>query len=169
MKLKLLQIPQFPNPTIPTAPKRILAVDDDPDLLSLYVLTLAGAGYKIETAVDGEQAWRAFSTTDYDLLLTDNNMPGCTGTELVARLRHAGMTQPVIIVSGFALGFDEDESEGLGLAAVLRKPFMPDELLAAVRQMLPPPQTASLFLQQQKARIPDLSSLPQPRFAGINE
>jgi two-component system chemotaxis response regulator CheY len=86
MKHNSVPVHQFPNLPISTVPKRILALDDDADMLCLCALALAGVGYTIDTAADGEQGWEALCATDYDLLLTDNDMPRLTGLELVSRL-----------------------------------------------------------------------------------
>ncbi len=143
MKLNSVPAPGFPNLTVPTIPKRVLVLDDDADMLSLYALTLAGAGYTIDTTADGEQGWEALCATKYDLLLTDNDMPRLSGVELVARLHRAGMTLPVIIATGSIALLEDGNGKWLGLATLLHKPFTLDELLGIVQQVVPLARAAS--------------------------
>ena len=169
MKRNSVSSVRFQNPTIQAVVKRVLVLDDDADMLSFYALTLARAGYTIDTAADGEQGWEALCATEYDLLLTDNDMPRLTGVELIARLRRAGMTLPVIIASGsIALPIGVD-GEPLGLAAVLHKPLTHDELVAAVQQVLPLQLVAPVDISQREVPAPQLMSANQRRFAGLNE
>lgn len=145
MKLESIT-PRPATLTITTALKHVLTVDDDADMLSMYAHMLADTGYTVETAADGEQGWDALCDTEYDLLLTDNSMPRLTGLELVARLRGAGMTLPVILASGsFTPPAGYDERERLGLSAVLRKPFTRDELIAAVEHAIPFQPVTSVY------------------------
>jgi DNA-binding NtrC family response regulator len=122
---------------------RILAVDDDEDMQFLHSQALAGAGYNLTTVGDGEAAWAALMTEHFDLLLADHNMPGLCGLDLVARMRAAGMTLPVIINSGCPDLGDATAYPHLDLAAVLQKSFRFTELVAAVQRVLPLPQDAA--------------------------
>ena len=169
MKLSSVPAPWFPNLTIPTVPKRVLVLDDDAIMSSFYALTLAHAGYTTDTGADGEEGWEALCATEYDLLLTDNDMPRLTGVELVARLRRAGMTLPVIIASGSIALPEGDDAEQLGLAAVLHKPFTPDELVSAVQRVVPLQRVAPGFIYPLEAAAAESMSPNQPRFAGLNQ
>jgi len=79
--------------------------------------------------------WEALQRSSYALLITDIEMPRLTGLELVKRLRSAGQTLPVVLASG-ALDADEIGDPSLRLAARLRKPFSPGELLETVGTVL---------------------------------
>jgi CheY-like chemotaxis protein len=66
------------------------------------------------------------------MIVTDQNMPGMTGVELIRRVRATGMSLPVVVVSG-PLGPDLiQELDTLGVAGVLRKPFSLKELAALI-------------------------------------
>jgi DNA-binding NtrC family response regulator len=119
-----------PEPSPSSA--RILVVDDDPILSRLMAMLLAGAGYQVDTAGDGEQGWTALNTKSYDLLMTDNDMPRLKGLGLVQRLRAAGMSLPVIVVSGSEHIRNFVDDAFLALAAVMPKPFNPQDLVAEV-------------------------------------
>jgi DNA-binding response OmpR family regulator len=168
MQLNSIAAPRLLDPTTPAILKRVLVVDDDVTLLTFCSLTLTHAGYAIDTATDGEQAWEALCATEYDLLLTDNDMPRLTGVELAARLHRAGMTLPVIIASGSLALPDVGEGEPPGPAEVLHKPFTRDELLSAVQHVVPLQQVAPRFTHYLEAAAEAMYP-NQPRFAGLNE
>jgi DNA-binding response OmpR family regulator len=93
----------------------------------------------VDTAEDGEAGWKllhaARSAPDsYDLLITDLNMPKLTGFELIEKLRAAQMSLPVILVTSAT----PRHAERLQLAALLRKPFSPAQLLQNVTEALHP-------------------------------
>ena len=87
------------EPPVP-ARRRILVADDDEGIRRLISAVLARAGFDVNTASDGQQAWEALLHEPYDLLVTDNEMPRLAGVELIARIRDAGMSLPVIVASG---------------------------------------------------------------------
>lgn len=114
---------------------RILVVDDDEDTRYLHARAFSRAGYQVDEAADGEQAWRSLRNARYDLLLTDQNMPCLTGLQLAARVREAGLEVPVIINSGCSdLGCTADYPQ-LGLAAIVEKSSDCTELLESVNAL----------------------------------
>jgi DNA-binding response OmpR family regulator len=115
---------------------RILYVDDDEWVRSLCATILRRAGYHVDTAEDGEAGWEAFQLGNYDLLITDHEMPRLSGVELVQRLRSVGEALPVVIASGRFHAEEGQQDPWLRLAATLRKPFTPAELLRTVEQVL---------------------------------
>jgi DNA-binding NtrC family response regulator len=119
-------------------------VDDDEDTQFLQAQVLARAGYKVAAAADGEEAWAALLASRFDLLITDHNMPRLCGLDLVARMRAAGMTLPVIINSGCPDLREAPAYPQLDLAAVLHKSFDFIELMDTVRHILPQPRTAEV-------------------------
>ena len=117
-------------------PRRVLVVDDDPFIRQLNATMLSRSGYQVDAAEDGAAAWQALNRQNYDLLITDHNMPKVTGVELLEKLHGARMALPVIMATG---AFPEDEftqNPWLQPAATLLKPFTTDELLNTVRKVL---------------------------------
>jgi CheY-like chemotaxis protein len=115
----------------------ILYAEDDSALRELYSGTLARAGYSSITAVpDGVCAWNALHSKQYDLLITDNEMPRLTGLELVSRARLEGIKLPIIIASGSADCFAGSDYEWLAIAGRLQKPFARKDLLKTVANVL---------------------------------
>lgn len=78
----------------------ILCVDDEPNSLILRKLVLERAGFKVLTAGSAIQAMELLSTTPVDLVLSDQLMPGVTGTELARKVKAAHPQLPVILISG---------------------------------------------------------------------
>ena len=115
---------------------RILVVDDVNYIRLLMATFLIRFGYQVDTAEDGLAGWEALQANEYDLLVTDNNMPNLSGIDLIKRLRFAHMCLPVILVSGAIPTNELDENPSLQLAATLPKPFHPNELLEKVRTAL---------------------------------
>lgn len=115
---------------------RILVVDDDATLLLWSATVLGDSGYQVDTAEDGDGGWEALHARNYDLLITDNNMPKVSGVELVKRLRGEAWAIPVILVSGEMPRDELKRNPWLHLAATLEKPFSRKELLEAVKEVL---------------------------------
>jgi DNA-binding response OmpR family regulator len=131
--------------TTPVLGRRILLVDDDEDMRYLDRIILSNAGYIVDTAVDGEEAWEMLLSFPYDLLLSDHNMPRLCGLDLAERVRAAGMRLPIIINSGCLNLGEAANHQGLDLATVLHKQFGFAEVLDAVKRILPLLQGAESF------------------------
>ncbi len=114
---------------------KILAVDDDVELLGLIGFALRQAGYLVIEAAHGNAALEAFDREQPDLVLLDANLPGVNGFEVLQRIREHAST-PIMMLT--VLNSEEDEVRGLDLGAddYLTKPFSPRTLLARVRALL---------------------------------
>jgi two-component system response regulator FlrC len=121
----------------------VLVADDDPDMRRLVATLVRMAGHRVIEASDGAQvlsriestAWRA-ACDPIDVIVSDINMPGLSGMDLLAALRCAHMRTPVVLITAF--GDDETRAEAHGLgAAVLDKPFDPEALRAAIASARP--------------------------------
>jgi len=117
-------------------PPRILCADDEPSICLCVVQVLSRAGYIVVVVSDGQKAWETLERGDFDLLLTDHNMPGLTGCELVARARQHGMKLPVIVMSAQPQSLLTPATESLQIATFLQKPFSVGELTDAVKGAL---------------------------------
>jgi two-component system sensor histidine kinase/response regulator len=114
----------------------ILVVDDDNDIRQLNVDVLTGSGYDVEGVKDGAAGWEALQIRDYDLIVTDNQMPKMTGLEMIAKLRAARKTIPVIMATGILPTQEFIRSPWLKPDAMLQRPFSRDGLLATVEKVL---------------------------------
>jgi CheY-like chemotaxis protein len=115
---------------------RILFVDDEPVMRRNVWHALTRAGYSVALAEDGVGAWNALSAEAFDLLITDSQMPGLSGEELVIRLRRHGLKLPVIVAAARIEFFLRSENRYLQVAAVLSKPFFLRDLTTVVRGVL---------------------------------
>jgi len=115
---------------------RILVADDDEDIRHLIAHALICAGYAVDAAENGVIAWNSLQVNSYDLLITDNGMPGLTGVELIAKSRDARVGVPVIMVTTAIPDQEFAKRPLLMPDAILRKPFVIDELLEKVNTML---------------------------------
>lgn len=115
---------------------RILYVDDEPQLRRLGELVLVQRGYDVDTAADGAQGWEVLQHAHYNLLITDNSMPGLTGLELASNARVAGMRLPIMMTSGSLSPAQDPAWARLDIAAFLPKPFAYDALVDTVERVL---------------------------------
>jgi two-component system phosphate regulon response regulator PhoB len=117
---------------------RILAVDDEPDLLELVRVGLTQAGYVVETASSGSEALAALRRAPPDLILLDLMLPDLSGTELCARVRADQRLAGVPIIMLTAKSEEIDRVVGLEVGAddYVTKPFSPRELALRVRAVL---------------------------------
>jgi len=119
--------------------KRILLCDDEVHILRAAEFKLKKAGYDVQTAGDGQEAWEAIEVQKPDILITDCQMPRLDGIGLVRRLREHAETQDLPVLMLTAKGFElshEDLTEELGIVAVIAKPFSPRELRQRVDAIL---------------------------------
>jgi CheY-like chemotaxis protein len=113
----------------------VLVVDDDRVISQLVVAVLRGKGHKVVTAYDAVQAlMQAKRTPPVDAIVLDVNMPGGSGEETLRKLKTMSSTSdiPVIILSGSIDAKGQERVRGLGAAAVLSKPLVPEELIQAL-------------------------------------
>ena len=121
-------------------PKTILVVDDESHMLDTIQFILQSNGYAAVTARGGEEALERLAALRaagrrVDLILTDLQMPGPTGLELVQRLRDAGVQAPVLVMTGYN---DQETARRLrerGIEHFLDKPFEEGELLRRIREL----------------------------------
>ncbi|MCM8749586.1 response regulator transcription factor [Thermomicrobiaceae bacterium CFH 74404] len=114
----------------------VLIVDDDVRLVEMLRRTLAYEGYRVVTASDGQEALARVQEQRPDVVVLDWLMPKLDGLTVIQRLRMAGDTTPVLMLT--ARDAVEDRVAGLDSGAddYLVKPFAPAELLARVRALL---------------------------------
>jgi CheY-like chemotaxis protein len=105
------------------AAKRILYVDDEEGLALLGKELLGDLGYEVTCAFGGESAAAEFeqSAVPYDLVITDESMPGMSGIELAQRIYPKAPHVPVILCSGHLLTMEEKGIDQTNIVAVLLK------------------------------------------------
>ena len=118
--------------------KKILVVDDEPDLVELVSYNLKKEGFKVSTAPDGEEGLEKARKGAFDLIILDLMLPGIQGVELCRMLRNNPKTESLPIIMLTAKGEVSDKIRGLETGAddYMTKPFSPKELIARVKALL---------------------------------
>ncbi len=112
---------------------RVLVVDDEPAILRFLRPSLATQGYIVSEASDGKSALEAVRRKAADVVVLDLGLPDMDGLEVIRRLRDAGETLPIIILSSREAEDAKVKALDLGADDYVTKPFGIDELLARVR------------------------------------
>lgn len=115
---------------------RVLVVEDEAALRAALVTALQAAGYLVQEAPDGEEG--LFAATEYpcDLAVVDLGLPRLPGLELIRRLRAAGKSFPVLVLTARDRWQDKVEGLQAGADDYVTKPFHVEEVLARVQALL---------------------------------
>jgi len=118
--------------------QKILAVDDEQDIIELLSYNLSREGFEVTTAMDGEEALKKVMAKSFDLVILDLMMPGVQGMELCRILRNDPKTKDLPIVMLTAKTEEVDRILGLEMGAddYITKPFSPRELIARIKAVL---------------------------------
>ena len=115
---------------------RLLLVEDDRRIASDIEGALKAAGYVVETARDGEEAWFLGDTEDYGAVILDLGLPGMDGLAVLKRWRANGRHMPVLILTARASWAERVDGIDAGADDYLPKPFRMEELLARLRSII---------------------------------
>lgn len=123
---------------VPKGEGRILLVDDERPLLETARGLLTRLGYEVTADTDSRKILMAFKNQpeQYDLLVTDQTMPGLTGVELAKEVMETRPEMPVILYTGYGELISAEEAERLGIRGFLSKPFTMKDLAEAVQNAL---------------------------------
>ncbi|CDN50334.1 MULTISPECIES: response regulator [Neorhizobium] len=116
----------------------ILTVDDSASIRLTTRVALSNAGYQITEAVDGMDGIAKLSASQFDLIVTDLNMPNMDGLTMIRELRKmpAHMGVPVIFLTTESDNDIKQEAKAAGATGWLTKPFDPESLVKIVRKVL---------------------------------
>jgi DNA-binding response OmpR family regulator len=118
---------------------RILLVEDEKDLAQVVCEILHTLPAEVIVARNGREAIRLIeSEQPFDLVLLDLVLPHLSGLEVLRRLRRISTSAKVILSTGYVASVDAKDLAELEISGLLNKPYMPNELLAAVRAVLWP-------------------------------
>ena len=117
---------------------RVMVVDDEEVIREFMQDLLSGWGLEVDTAADGTAARDALAAQPqrYDLVITDQTMPGLTGLALAREIARLRPGLPVILYTGFASDLSQRELDAACVAALVRKPIEPAQLLPLLRERL---------------------------------
>ena len=112
----------------------ILWADDEIDLLKPHIMFLELKGYTIKTANNGLTAHELVSSEDFDLVFLDENMPGLSGLETLARIKNTKPNLPVIMITKSEEESIMEEAIGSKISDYLIKPVNPKQILLSIKK-----------------------------------
>lgn len=115
--------------------KKILIVDDDDSILEILVDAIQSEKYLIKTATSGMQAIEMFQKESFDCLVTDINMPGMDGVQLVHKLYELEFKPMVFVVTGYS-DYPREKLNAIKPRAIFFKPFDVTELSEVIFRYL---------------------------------
>jgi two-component system, OmpR family, response regulator len=115
---------------------RLLVVEDEPSIAEELAAALTRAGYVVDSATDGEDAWFRGETEDYDGIVLDLGLPRLDGLSVLKRLRSAGVQTPILILTARGAWMERVAGIDAGADDYLGKPFHTEELIARIGAIL---------------------------------
>ncbi len=115
---------------------RILVVDDERSMREMLSILLEREGYEAVEAKNGQEALQLFETSIFDLVISDIQMPGINGIDLLGRIKKLAPEVPVLMITAFATAEQAVDAIKLGAFHYFTKPFNNDEIRALVRNAL---------------------------------
>ena len=118
--------------------KKILVVDDEPDIVELVTYNLRKEGFDVSSAFDGSEALAKIRKEKFDFVILDLMLPGIQGMEICRVMRSDPHTKNIPIIMLTAKGEEIDKILGLEMGAddYMTKPFSPRELLARIKTVM---------------------------------
>lgn len=118
--------------------KKILVVDDEPDIVELITYNLKKEGFDVSQAFDGNEALAKIRKEKFDFIILDLMLPGMQGMEICRIMRSEPRTSNIPIIMLTAKGEEIDKILGLEMGAddYMTKPFSPRELLARIKSVM---------------------------------
>jgi DNA-binding NtrC family response regulator len=115
-------------------PRKVLVVDDDPSILTMTEDLLTEAGFEVGKCASGREALDRLQAQEWDVVLTDLQMPGVDGLELLAAVREQSPDTPVIIMTAFGTIQSAGDAMRAGALDFVTKPFRAGELLISLER-----------------------------------
>jgi two-component system KDP operon response regulator KdpE len=134
-------------------PRKILVVDDEPQIARVLRTSLESSGYQVNVARDGVQALESYLKSPPDLVITDLAMPLMDGIQLTRSIRERGQT-PIIVLSVRSAEAMKVDALDEGADDYITKPFSIQELLARVRSHLRRTDATHAAAQEERAPSP---------------
>jgi DNA-binding response OmpR family regulator len=133
---------------------RILVIEDQEDLASLYESSLSKEGYRVTKAYTGEEGVAVFEDEGADAVMLDMTLPEMNGLQALREIRALNANVPVVVVTGETSEDIRRQCERLGVHDYLSKPVDYDRLSAALRRALDDPKTTTEEYQVVTLRLP---------------
>jgi len=116
----------------------ILAVDDSSSMRQMVSFTLKSAGHEVTEAIDGQEALNKAKTQQFDLIITDVNMPVMDGITFIKSLRGEVNYKytPMLMLTTESAADKKAQGKAAGATGWIVKPFNPDKLLSTISKVL---------------------------------
>ncbi len=123
---------------IPTGTERILFVDDEAHMVDSSTRTLQSLGYTVTARSSGTESLDLFRARpdDFDLVITDQTMPGLTGDKLARAILRIRPDMPIILCTGFSEIISKEEAAEIGIRAFVMKPVIRKDLARTIRRVI---------------------------------
>lgn len=115
---------------------KILWADDEIELLKPHILFLESKGYSVDSVNNGTDAVEKSNENNYDIIFLDENMPGITGLEALARIKEVKPFVPVVMITKSEEEHIMEEAIGSKIADYLIKPVNPNQILLSIKKNL---------------------------------
>lgn len=131
-------MPTYPSAALASGAVTILIAEDEESVRSLMTRALAGHGFRVVEAASAEEALTLHALNPaIDLVVANLALPGISGPNLAALLADQGLQAPVLFISGCDDDIETVDGPAYSNLPLLRRPFTPQSILQAVRQLLP--------------------------------
>lgn len=137
-------LPEVSTPLL-TGHESILVVDDEPDLAEICSTLLTHLGYRVSTETDSRTALEKFNAApeSFDLVITDQTMPGLAGEDLARAMLKVRPDLPIILCTGYTPVLSEKQAHEIGIKSFLLKPLQEKDIAKTVRRVLDEPSIPS--------------------------
>jgi len=122
----------------PRGTERILIVDDEKDMVFMLAQVLERLGYQVTTKTNSQEAFELFQSqqNSFDLVITDQTMPGFTGDQLAKKIMDIRPDMPIVLCTGYSSRMDAQQADFMGIHAFVMKPINNTEFAITIRQVL---------------------------------
>jgi len=142
------------HPVIRAERGRILVVDDDEINREICVEVLEPLGHQVQRASNGSEAVELIARDRFDLVITDLSMPGASGWDVARQVKAASPSTRVMLLSGWSVQQDPEQTKAAGIDLVLSKPVQVNELAQAVQRLLLDRRPGPQPVGEESSRVP---------------
>jgi len=113
---------------------RVLVIDDEEDIRRLLADILTSGGHVVSSASNGIEALEILKEENFDLVLTDLEMPGMSGWEIARSIKKVAPETMIALITGWGANLDSAQLQESGIDKIVNKPFRMDQILSLARE-----------------------------------
>jgi DNA-binding NtrC family response regulator len=114
---------------------KVLIVDDEKSIRDLLADILSLGNHQIQTAADGETGFAAVEREGFDVIFTDQGLPGMNGMEFSARVKKIRPEIEMVLITGWGSQIDETQLKDFGIGYLVSKPFSMKDISELIRNI----------------------------------